>query len=146
MFLSKNIIFFLIIISTLFSAITEQKERYVRAFILWSVSSLKYLNWKVEIDELIIFMSSLCNLLAEIGFDITFLYYKIFSYSLANEKMFCKFVKIIRRFCFNRCFKGLFSTCVKKRKIRDLSRPVLEIPEWGINGTKCNWNSRKGIV
>ena len=42
----------------------------------------------------------------KIQFNITFLYNKKSSYSLANEKMFCKFVKIMRRFCFNRCFKG----------------------------------------
>ena len=31
-------------------------------------------------------------------------------YSLAKEKMFCKFSKIMRRFWINRCFKGWFST------------------------------------
>ena len=34
-------------------------------------------------------------------------------YSLANEKMASKYFKIMRRFCFNSCFKGSFSTWVK---------------------------------
>ena len=49
--LYKYIIFFLIIIPTIFSAITEQKEQY-GAFNLWSVWSRKYFNRKVEIDEI----------------------------------------------------------------------------------------------
>ena len=45
-------------------------------------------------------MSSLYNLLAEIGpiLKITFNYvFFIKQYSLANEKFFCKFFKIVRR-------------------------------------------------
>ena len=68
------------------------------------------------------------------------------SYSYANEKMCCTFVNIMRRFFFKRCFKGWFSTRVKIFKIRDLMRIVLAIAESGINGTICNWNSRKEIV
>ena len=54
------------------------------------------------------------------------------------------FVKKMRRFCFNCCFKSWFSTPVKIWKIRDLMRIVFAIAELGIYGTKCNWNSWKG--
>ena len=41
----------------------------------------------------------------------------------------------MRRFCFNRCFKGWFSTHVKVWKIRDLTRIVLAIAEYDSNDT-----------
>ena len=80
-------------------------------------------------------MLSLYNLLAEIGSILQdriqsyILYNKISSYSLANEKMFCKFVKIIFSFCFNRWFKGVSFHTGKNMKKRDLGRTILAIAE-----------------
>ena len=39
--------------------------------------------------------------------------------------MFCKFVKIMRRFCLNRCARLIFH----KRKKRDLTRIVIVIAD-----------------
>ena len=59
----------------------------------------------------IIFNSSLYNLLAEIGsilqdiIQLCIFIKQKYSYSLADEKIFIKFLKIMRRFCFNRCLQ-----------------------------------------
>ena len=91
---------------------------------------------------------SLYNLLAEIGsfiqdiIQLCIFILKKSSYSLANGKMICKFVKLMRRFCFNRCFKGCFSTWVKYEKYgiwrglfcRLLNEGSTELIENGIQG------------
>ena len=70
----------------------------------------------------------------------------MFLFSYGEWENVCKFFKIMRRFCFNRWFKVWLSKRVKIWKIRDLTRIVLAIAEYRINGTKWNWDSRKGIV
>ena len=65
-------------------------------------------------------------------------------FSLANEKTFCKYYKIIRRFCFNRLFLRDFLTR-KNMKITGSEEDCnLEIAEYGINGTIRKWNSGRG--
>ena len=55
-------------------------------------------------------MSSLYNLLAQIGSFLQDGIQYFYKKNHTNEKMYCKFFKIMHRFCFNHCFKGLFST------------------------------------
>ena len=113
-------------------------------FIKWS---WKYLNWKVEIYEINYFHGSLYNLIAKIGsIKQDIIQYYIFikqksSYSFANEKMFCKFVKIMRRFCFYCFLSGWFSTPVKYEKYgiwglfyRFLNEGSTELIENGFQG------------
>ena len=57
------------------------------------------------------------------------------------RKCFVSLSKWFVVFGWNRCFKGWFSTWVKLWKISDLTRIVLPIAEWEINGTKWNWKS-----
>ena len=66
-------------------------------------------------------MSSFYNLLAEIGSILQdIIHLCIFikqTLTLANEKIFIKFLKIMLFcVCFNRCLKGGFSTRVKIKK------------------------------
>ena len=56
-------------------------------------------------------MPSLYNLLAQIeSFLQDGFHYFYKTKNLTIEKMYCKFFKIMHRFCFNHCFKGLFLT------------------------------------
>ena len=79
-------------------------------------------NFKVEIDGITELFS--CRLGIIYCYDrIDFTRYNLImyckqkcSYSLVNEKTFIRSLKIMRRLCFNRCFKGFIFHTLKNMK------------------------------